>query len=338
MTAITEPHWSRAYTLAAVHGQTGVNISVSEVSLFPTVASFSALALAFSAVYLLLSMLGGDLAALIQSARQKRSEIPFEPGRFVQLEAGHVGRHLQRHTTAAMIFFASFAILLIVGRQNWWPELPIWVWVILTAVIIALVTYVESRFVRLAIYRHRLNALREDHVVVADRLNEARTRGNYVFHSIPMREGIVDHVILGKKGMFAIQIVRPPSRKFKSVSLKDEMLIFAPRDVEKGVKNIRRFTKPVAALSQRLSDTVGNKVRIQPIIVVTDCEVEASSDQRCLLADPGNCIVFVGWNDPETHLMDHEIKEINAWLIRRCRNMPFRTWRAAAHSGDIGYV
>jgi hypothetical protein len=245
---------------------------------------------------------------------------------------------LQRHATAAMIFCASFATLLIVGRQDWWPVLPIWVWVILTTVLVAFVGYVESRFLRLAIYRHRLNALREDHVIVADRLNEARARGNYVFHSIPMREGVIDHLVIGKKGAFAIQIVRPPSSKFKSVSLKDEMLIFAPRNAEKGVKNIGRYTKPVAALSQALSESTGSRIRINPIIVVTDCEVESSSNEGCLLADPGNCIMFVGWNDPESHLMNDDIKAARTWLIRRCRNMPFRTWRRAANPGNIGYV
>ena len=50
------------------------------------------------------------------------------------------------------------------------------------------------------------------------------------FHSIPMREGIIDHVIVGKKGMYAMQIVRPPSGKFTSVVLEDETLVFlAPR-------------------------------------------------------------------------------------------------------------
>jgi hypothetical protein len=297
--------------------------------------------LAISAFYLLLSILGGNLASLIQSTRRSRDERsppPFEPGRFVQQEANRIGRHLHRNRTAALIFCASLGSLLIVGRQDWWPDLPLWVWFILTAMLIGFIVYIESRFLRLAIYRGRLNSLREDHVVVADRLNEARARGNYVFHSIPMREGVIDHVVVGKKGIYAIQIVRPPSKKFTGVGLRDEMLIFTPQDVEKGFINIRKFTKPVAILGKRLSDAIGNTVRILPIIVVTDCEVKNSSNKRCLLSNPANCITFVGWNEPGTHLMDDEITAANDWLARRCKERPFRNWRSVAHGGDVSYI
>jgi hypothetical protein len=339
--AITEPNSPETYTFSALHRPAQVTNSVTEVPLIPTIASFSALALAFAAFYLLLSTLGGNLASLVQRvrrSRQEKSSVPFEPGRFVQQEANRIGRHLHRNRTAVLIFCASFGSLLIVGRQDWWPDLPLWVWIILTAILIGSIAYVESRFVRLAIYRFRLNALREDHVVVADRLNEARARGNSVLHSIPMREGVIDHVVVGKKGVFAIQIVRPPSRKFTSVRLRDEMLIFAPQDGEKGILNIRKFTKPVAILSKRLTDQVGSPVKILPIIVVTDCEVKNSPGKNCLLANPGSCIMFVGWNDPDTHLMDDEITGVNDWLVRRCQERPFRNWRPMAPDGDVGYI
>jgi hypothetical protein len=339
--AITELNLPETYTPAAIHRLAQVINSVTEVPLIPTFASFSALALAFSAIYLLLSTLGGNLASLVRRARssgQERSPVPFEPGRFVQQEANRIGRHLHRNRTAVLIFCASFGSLLIVGRQDWWPELPLWVWIILTAMLIGFIAYVESRFFRLAIYRLRLNALREEHVVVADRLNEARARGNNVLHSIPMREGIIDHVVVGKKGIFAIQIVRPPSRKFTSVRLRDEMLIFAPQDVEKGILNIRKFTTPVTILSKRLTDAVGSPVKVFPIIVVTDCEVKNSPGKNCLLANPGSCIMFVGWNDPGTHLMDDEITAVNDWLMRRCQERPFRNWRPMAQGGDVGYI
>jgi hypothetical protein len=338
---ITELDSADTYTCSVVSRQFWVTHSVTDASLIPTFASFSAVALAFSAFYLLLSMLGGNLASLIQNARLSRDEStppPFEPGRFVQQEANRIGSHLHRNRTAALIFCASFGSLIIVGRQDWWPDLPLWVWLILTAMLIGCIVYIESRFVRLAIYRGRLNSLREDHVIVADRLNEARARGNYVFHSIPMREGVVDHVVVGKKGVYAIQVVRPPSQKFTEVSLRDEMLIFAPQDVENGFINIRKFTKPVAILSKRLSEAVGNSIRILPIIVVTDCEVKNSSNKRCLLSNPSSCIMFVGWNDPGTHLMDDEITAVNDWLARRCKERPFRSWRSIAHGGDVGYI
>ncbi len=72
--AITEPNSPETYTLAALHRLTQVIDSVTEVPLIPTVASFSALALAFSAFYLMLSTLGGNLASLIRRARRSRQE------------------------------------------------------------------------------------------------------------------------------------------------------------------------------------------------------------------------------------------------------------------------
>ncbi len=308
-----------------------------EISSVPAVASFSALALILSAFYLLISTLGGHLAAYLRGAQRQKAPIPFEPGRFVQQEAQYIGRYLRRHGTAALIFCASFASLLSLGRQDWWPQLPIWAWWILAGAILAFFSYAQFKFFRLTVYRHQLNSLHDDHVVVADRLNEARARGNHVFHSIPLREGVIDHVVVGEKGLFAIQIVRPPSRKFTSARLEGDMLVFSPHNVEKGYKKISKYIRPVAILKKRLSDAVGHEIRVLPIIVVTNCEVEATSERSCLLATPSSCIMFVGWNDPGAHLMDDEVKKVTNWLVSRCRARPFRKWRARVNSADVGY-
>jgi hypothetical protein len=311
---------------------------VIEIFAIPTIASFSAVALIASASYLLISKVGGNLASLIQNARRKESFIPFEPGRFVQQESHYIGRYLHRHGTATLIFCASLTSLLAVGRQGWWPTMPTWAWWCVAAVILALLCYSQFRFVSFAIYQHKLKSLRNNHVVVADRLNEARARGYQVYHSIPMREGVIDHVVVGEQGLFAIQIVRPPSRKFTNVRIEGEMLIFSPDSVEKGFRKIAKFTKPVKLLNKRLSKAVGHDIRIQPIIVVADCEVQAGSSEGCLLADPGSCIMFVGRNDPDAHLMSDEVNRISKWLIGRCRDRPFRKWRPRAGTGDVGYA
>jgi len=311
---------------------------VSEISAVPVVASFSALALVFAVFYFLASGLGANLASLIKRARHKGSAIPFEPGRFIQQEVHDLGGRLRRHGTAALIFCTSLASLLAIGRQGWWPELPVWAWLILLVTILGIIGYTEIRCIGLAICRRKLKLLRDDHVVIADHLNEARSRGNRIFHSIPMREGVIDHVIVGKKGIFAIQIVRPPSRKFTSVRLEYDMLVFAPRNVEKGIKNIRKFTRPVTMLSERLTNALQHTVNVRPMIIVTDCQVESSTNPSCLLVNAASCNMFVGWNDPEAYLMDDEIEKISDWLVHRCREMPFRRWNADFYSGGLNRV
>jgi hypothetical protein len=311
---------------------------VIEFSVVPAIASFSGVALVVSTSYLLLSKVGGNFAALIRSRRNKEAFIPFEPGRFVQQEAQSIASHLRRHGTATLIFCASLVSLLAVGKQDWWPPMPAWAWWSISFGIVALLCYIQFRFVSFSIYRHKLNSLRNDHVVVANRLNEARARGYHVFHSIPMREGAIDHVVVGEKGIFAIQIVRPPSRKFTGVRIEGDMLVFSPHNVEKGFRKLSKFTNPVKFLSKRLSTELGHPINIVPIIVVPDCEVKSGSSEGCLLADPGSCIMFVGRNDPKAHLMNEEVKKISHWLIGRCRDRPFRKWRPRVGSGDIGYA
>jgi hypothetical protein len=310
---------------------------VIEIASVPAIASFSALALSFSSSYVLISTLGGSLATYLRSSQKNQSSIPFEPGRFLQQEAQYIGRHLRRHGTAALIFCASFASLLALGRQDWWPQLPVWAWWTLSGTILIFFAYAQFRFIRLALYRHKLNSLRDDHLIVADHLNVARARGNHVFHSIPMREGVIDHVVIGSKGIFAIQIIHPPSKKFTSVRPEGDMLVYSPHDPEKGYKKLTQYTRPIAFLKKRLSETLGHNVQVTPVIVVTDCEIESSPGKACLLTTPGRCIMFVGWNNPDAHIMKDEVTAVSKWLISRCRAQPFRKWRARVNSGDIGY-
>ena len=130
-----------------------------EILAVPAIASFSALAITLSATYLLISKVGGNLASVVETRRQRKTRVPFEPGRFVQQEAHHIECYLRRHSTATLIFCTSLTAMLAVGRQDWWPELPTGVWWIAIAGILALLTYVQFRFLLLAVYRHKLNVL-----------------------------------------------------------------------------------------------------------------------------------------------------------------------------------
>ena len=99
-----------------------------------------------SATYLLISKVGGNLASVVETRRQRKTRVPFEPGRFVQQEAHHIERYLRRHSTATLIFCASLTAMLAVGRRDWWPELPTGVWWIAIAGILALLTAEPSAY------------------------------------------------------------------------------------------------------------------------------------------------------------------------------------------------
>lgn len=283
--------------------------------------TFAALGLAVSLVYLLASAVFTGLALIAASARATRSRLRHPPGFFLEREVRRTNRRLRRHGHALLLFCIVFGMLAAFGRPDTGPQLPLWAMALVACLMAACAAWVIFKCSKLLAFRRRLMSVLEADCEVAQRLEYVQLRGYRVYHAVPVGPALIDHVIVGAEGVFAVQLVLPMSAGAQSVSLSRGSLVFGPHHGEFRLKPV---TEAFSNLARELTRVAGQPVKVVPTLIAPGCTVTASDEQRYLLANEQTCVSLVGWKDAAAYLMDDQVSRIAEWL--GSRSLPPRRW------------
>lgn len=302
------------------------------LSHLPALTVFAAVALGVAGFYLAIAS-GADVCRnLFRLIRRKQAQV-YRPGEHIHLALKLTGRRWVRLRTSGVLFVVTFLVLFALGQRGWWVDLSAGSFAIV-AVLLGLIP-LYGAIVLLQLYRYRVKLSRALHLhnAVAQRLGEVQMRGNRLHHSIPVADSVIDHIVVGGNGVYAIQIFKPPSRRVESVAYSEGGLRFEPGGE---IHDWRRFRKSVVELTKALSQLVGLPVTVMPVMVIPDCRIESMPESGPLLVSLESCTSFVGWKDQRAFLMDDDADKINAWLLkqtitRRPKNLRELGNRIGAH-------
>jgi len=300
-----------------------------DYSFLPAYAVFSSIALAVALAYLLLCSLAMLTSRIVRHFRPVRPA-SCRPGEIIHQALRITGRRAEQFRTAALVFAVAMLMLTAFGRLGWWPDTKVWVFASIALVATGLQFFGAAKLIQLARYRLRLAGLLDKHISMARRLAEAQLRGNRVYHSVRVGEAIIDNVIVGPNGVYAIGMFPSPVVNCESVSLVSGELVFEPGGVR---VSLQQYRHAVRALSKSLGEGIGSKVLALPVIVVPDCMITPSQETLPMVVSLESCMSFVGWKETRAFLMDDEVESINRWLDRHVLEAPHGSMRAV-----IGYL
>jgi hypothetical protein len=295
-----------------------------DYSFLPAYAVFSSIALAVALAYLSLCSLAMLTSRVVQHFRPARPA-SCRPGEIIHQALRITGRRAEQFRTATLVFAVAMLMLTAFGRLGWWPEAQLWIFVAIAVVATGLQLFGMAKLVQLARYRLRLSGLLDKHVSMARRLAEAQLRGNRVYHSVRVGDAIIDNVIVGPNGVYAIGMFPAPVANCESVSLVSGELVFEPGGIRVSLQQYRRA---VRTLSKSLGGGIGSKVIALPVIVVPDCVIASSHETLPMLVSLESCMSFIGWKETRAFLMDDEVDSINRWLDRHALEAPHGSMRA----------
>ena len=295
-----------------------------EFPLLPAYAVFSALSLAVALSYLTLCSFATLASRVVQHFRPARPD-SCRPGEIVHQALRITGRRAEQLRAAVLVFAVAMIMLTGFGRLDWWPDAPLWVFAVMALIATGLQLFGVAKLVQLARYRLRLAGLLDRHISMARRLAEAQLRGNRVYHSVRAGDAIIDNVVVGPNGIYAIGLFPPAAAGCESVSLVGGELVFEPCNIR---VSLQQYRHAVRALAKALGEGIGAKVIALPVIVVPDCTIVASQETLPMLVSLESCMSFVGWKETRAFLMDDEVDAINRWLDRHALEAPHSSMRA----------
>lgn len=145
-------------------------------------------------------------------------------------------------------------------------------------------------------------------------LQRLALKGQRVFHAVNLGKEAADHVVVGSRGVFVIQVVaRPEQAKADAVRLHKRQLQF-----QDGVSNrviASQAERAARQLGELCSRKLGHKINVRAVIAIPGWRIVQGDDAELLVVNEKNIVMLPSMARPADHLMDEDALAIHEALI-----------------------
>ncbi len=161
----------------------------------------------------------------------------------------------------------------------------------------------------------QLKFLRDANIAIGHQLQWISSGHGRVFHDVPVADSVVDHVMVGPAGVYAINVVARRAPRSGEIRLSGDEVQFRPARKPYDISDIDAAT---AALAHELSKQIGQNIRVRSVIAVPGWDVSAQTGSEHLLVNERNLPMLRGWKDQADYLMNEDVDALQSWLTTRC--------------------
>lgn len=290
-----------------------------DAELFSRIFCALAIALVGSFIFLAAGRAWLAVGARLQRRNPFAEQTLFEPGHRVRQSLLALDRKYFLYLASILVYVLLLSIAFVLQREPLPFDLPAWAWLALAAVAIAASLLLPFQAVKLKRARSRLAFKRTANIAVGHALQRIASRGYNVYHDVRVGSHVVDNVVIGAKGAYAVNVfvLGKKRKKIGTVRLDDSSLVFGNAKTSGPVgMSVNRSS----GLSKELSKVIGHPIRVRSVIAVPGWNVSAADTDTHLVVNEKTVVMLTGWTDPDTYLMDDDVTQIHDYLSARCVN------------------
>jgi len=236
-------------------------------------------------------------------------------------ELEHLSRTQSTYLGAALMFVFVFGVAYTFAANELFAGYPRWQLYVLLCALACAAGFAFYRLVcTVRSWRH-VRFLRDANIAVGHSLQRIAGGQGRVFHDVPTSAGVVDHVIVGHGGIYAVNVVAHRGGRKGSVHLADSELHFSPGDHTSPVADIATRT---TRLEHEFRQLLKNSVRVRSVIAVPGWQVDSQSNEGHLVVNERTLPMLRGWKDEADYLMDEDVEKLQQHLTTACK----RSWSA----------
>lgn len=277
------------------------------------------------------SRTSGSLELLPEAAQRFRDEFDL------------LGRKQSVLLASALVFALLFGLAWFGGSRRLLAGTGAWLVALTAAAVAAGLLFGIYRLVTVNRRRRRLAFRRHATIAVGQALGRVSGDMNRIFHDVACDADIVDHVLVGQRGVFAIFVIARRPGRHNRVRLRGTNLCFAPgrralrlpgfapRRRRRRQLSVEPFATTSARLATLLRKATGNTVRVRPVLVVPGWEVEAPPAEELLVVNERGLGMLRGWADRSEYLMNEDVEHLHGLLAEQA----FRTARPRSKNDPV---
>ena len=157
--------------------------------------------------------------------------------------------------------------------------------------------------------------MRDAIIAVGHRLQGIATGFGRVYHDVETDAGIIDHVIVGPSGAYAINVFARRPAKNGGVALDANTLTFEPGGQTESIIQIAART---AALEREFRRLLDHRVRVRSVLAVPGWQVNSQSGEDHLVVNDKSLAMLRGWKNKADYLMNEDVDALHQLLTTRC--------------------
>ena len=273
------------------------------------------IALASTIIFLLIVKSWQVIAASVVATTRFPNSIMLEAAQRFRDELDQLGRQQAIYLISALVFSVIFAVTYLFPPGEMFEDLPKWQLILVLSLFGAAAVYTPYRLIRIVLAKRHLAFVRDANMATGHALQKLNSNQNRLFHDVPCGAGIIDNVVVGRHGIYAVNVIARKPGKENTVSLRGDKLTFAPGNLS---MSLGRIGMKSEQLAKEIGKLLKHTVRIRCVIVIPGWEVDSQTSEAYLAVNERNITMLTGWKDPKDFLMNEEVDVVQKMLTKRC--------------------
>jgi len=279
------------------------------------ISGAATVALTSTIVFLLIAKTWNAVSRTVGSTPNFSDRIMHEAAQRFRDELDRLSCSQSTYLSGALVFVMLFiaAYFLQAGHLfTGYPSWQLYLQLVFLVLVSGFAVYCLSRTI---LARHQVKFLRDANVAIGHQLQQVSVEGTRVFHDVGTTAGVVDHVIVGQKGLYAINVVARRSSKRAQAQLCENRIDYSNGKASQSIVDISAKT---TRLQKEFRDLLGHKIRVRSVIALPGWDVEEQSCDNHLLVNERTIAMISGWKDNSDYLMNEDVAALQADLVSRC--------------------
>lgn len=159
--------------------------------------------------------------------------------------------------------------------------------------------------------RTHVELLRDANIVIGHHLHSIAAGFGRVYHDVETSAGVVDHLVVGKSGVYAVQVVAERPVKSGFVAFENNLLRFEPGNKTRSIVSMGKCT---AALEREFRRLLDHRVRVRSVIAVPGWDVRDQAGEEHLVVNDHSLPMLRGWTDQGDYLMNEDLESLQEML------------------------
>ena len=231
-------------------------------------------------------------------------------------ELQQLSRSQSTYLGSGLVFIVMYAAAIAFQAPDLFVGYPDWQLYVLLSALGSGALFVLYRLMRTIISWHTVRFLRDANIAIGHQLQRIASTHGRAYHDIPTSAGIVDHVLVGPGGVYAINVIAKRHLKKASVQLHENELGFS--NTEKTV-SIVRVIATTKRLEKEFRKLTGKNIRVRSVIAVPGWDIRDQSGNDHLLVNERTLPMLRGWKDQNDYLLDEDVDAMQKDLTVRCK-------------------
>lgn len=280
------------------------------------ISGAATVALASTLLFLLVAKSWSALSRTINSTPRFADSIMREAAQRFRDELDRLSSSQAIYLGASLVFLVLFGAAYVLRAEQLFAGYPAWQLWIQVAFLLLAIGLAAWRLGRTMLARREVRFVRDANIAIGHQLQQISTGANRVFHDVVTTAGIVDHVLVGRTGIYAVNVVARHGKKNGNAVLDGNRLAFSDKAEPMPVVDVAAGTM---RLEKEIGQLLGHKIRVRSVIAVPGWEIAAQTSEQHLLVNERTIPILRGWKDQSDYLMNEDVAALQQELTVRCR-------------------